>query len=80
MRVLAAGLLSTVRVPPTTASRVLCNASPCPELLLEPEEPKWTEGARKLARLMRDVWTAKNERGQLQFKSFYFSASEVSRR
>jgi hypothetical protein len=49
-----------------------------PLLLLEPHEPKWTEGARQLARLMRDVWTGRNERGQLQFKSFYFSATEVA--
>jgi hypothetical protein len=46
-----------------------------PLLLLEPENPRWVQAALHLGDFMRDVWTARNERGQLQFKSFYFGAS-----
>lgn len=49
-----------------------------PLLVLEPDEPRWPAWALRFAPLMRDVWTGRNARGQLQFKSFYFSDREVS--
>lgn len=49
-----------------------------PLMVLEPENEKWTTWGLKLGDFMRDVWTGKNERGQLQFKSFYFSATETA--
>lgn len=47
-----------------------------PLMVLEPENEKWTQWGLRLGDFMRDVWTGQNERGQLQFKSFYFSATE----
>lgn len=49
-----------------------------PLMVLEPENEKWTKWGLKLGDFMRDVWTGKNERGQTQFKSFYFSATETA--
>jgi hypothetical protein len=49
-----------------------------PLLLLDPAEPRWTQHARRLVDMMRDVWTGRNECGQLQFKSFYYSATAVA--
>lgn len=49
-----------------------------PLLVLEPGQQRWTKWALKLGDLMRDVWTGRNERGQLQFKSFYFDDHETS--
>lgn len=49
-----------------------------PLMVLEPENEKWTKWGLKLGDFMRDVWTGKNERGQMQFKSFYFSATEAA--
>jgi len=49
-----------------------------PLMVLEPENEKWTKWGLKLGDFMRDVWTGKNERGQVQFKSFYFSATETA--
>ncbi len=49
-----------------------------PLMVLEPENDKWTKWGLKLGDFMRDVWTGKNERGRLQFKSFYFSATETA--
>lgn len=49
-----------------------------PLMVLEPENEKWTNWGLKLGDFMRDVWTGKNERGQMQFKSFYFSATETA--
>lgn len=49
-----------------------------PLMVLEPENEKWTKWGLKLGDFMRDVWTGKNERGQMQFKSFYFSATETA--
>ena len=49
-----------------------------PLMVLEPENEKWTQWGLKLGDFMRDVWTGKNERGQVQFKSFYFSATETA--
>jgi hypothetical protein len=44
---------------------------------IDPDDTIWKERALQLARLMRDRWSSINERGQLQFKSTYFSATEV---
>ncbi len=49
-----------------------------PLMVLEPGEPRWQKWALKLGDFMQNVWTGRNERGQLQFKSFYFSDKEVS--
>ena len=46
-----------------------------PLMALEPAEPRWTEWGLKLGEFMGDVWTGRNRKGQLQFKSFYFSAT-----
>lgn len=49
-----------------------------PLMVLEPENEKWTKWGLKLGDFMREVWTGKNDRGQTQFKSFYFSATETA--
>ena len=49
-----------------------------PMMHLAPEDPVWQERARKIAALMRDTWTATNDRGFLQFKSTYFNSEAVS--
>jgi hypothetical protein len=49
-----------------------------PLMVLEPNEPRWEKWALRLGDFMRDVWTGRNERGQLQFKSFYFSATATA--
>lgn len=49
-----------------------------PLMVLEPGNQRWKEWARKVGPFMRDAWTGENERGQLQFKSFYFSATGTS--
>ncbi len=47
-----------------------------PLLVLEPREKRWQDWSRKLTTFMEQTWTGRNERGLLQFKSFYFSATE----
>lgn len=49
-----------------------------PLLVLEPEEKRWQDWSRGLTGFMGNVWTGRNERGGLQFKSFYFSATAVA--
>lgn len=49
-----------------------------PLMVLEPENDKWTQWGLRLGDFMRGVWTGKNDRGQMQFKSFYFSATETA--
>lgn len=49
-----------------------------PLMVLEPENEKWTKWGLKLGDFMREVWTGRNERGQIQFKSFYFGATETA--
>ena len=44
---------------------------------INPEDEVWKQRALRLATLMREQWSGTNERGQLQFKSTYFSANEV---
>ncbi len=48
-----------------------------PMMHLQPDDPVWKQRALRLAELMRERWTARNERGFLQFKSMYFSVDRV---
>lgn len=48
-----------------------------PMMLLQPASGEWRGRALRLADLMETLWTGVNERGFLQFKSTYFSATEV---
>lgn len=48
-----------------------------PMMLVRPDDPEWRARALRIAELMRDLWTGKNDRGQLQFKSSYYSGKEV---
>ena len=48
-----------------------------PMMHLQPDNPRWLARATKLADFMQDMWTARNRRGMLQFKSTYFTAQTV---
>ena len=48
-----------------------------PMMHLDPDNATWKRRALRLAELMETLWTARNERGQLQFKSTYFSVDRV---
>jgi hypothetical protein len=48
-----------------------------PMMHLKPDDPVWKQRALRLAELMRDRWTGRNDRGFLQFKSIYFSVDKV---
>jgi hypothetical protein len=48
-----------------------------PMMHLAPDDPQWRQRAARLAGLMEQVWTGRNQRGQVQFKSTYFSAQRV---
>lgn len=48
-----------------------------PMMHLKPEDPEWSRRALRLAELMEERWTGRNERGFLQFKSIYFSVDNV---
>jgi hypothetical protein len=48
-----------------------------PMMHLAPDDPAWKTRALRLAELMETVWTGRNERGQLQFKSTYFNCDRV---
>ncbi len=48
-----------------------------PMMHLDPDNPLWKQHALKLAEFMENLWTGKNERGFLQFKSTYFTAERV---
>lgn len=49
-----------------------------PMMFLSPDDPKWNARARVPAELMETLWTGRNARGQLQFKSTYFTVDRVS--
>lgn len=51
-----------------------------PMMHLDPDNPLWKNRALRLAELMETLWTARNDRGQLQFKSTYFSVDRVDGR
>ena len=44
---------------------------------IDPDNPIWKNRALRMAELMRDKWTGRNERGFLQFKSTYFSVDKI---
>ncbi len=44
---------------------------------LRPDDPVWQARAQRIFELFRDLWTNRNARNQLQFKSTYFTSSEV---
>lgn len=49
-----------------------------PLMVLEPDNARWRNWAVRLPGFVRDVWTGRNERGQIQFKTFYFSATATA--
>ena len=48
-----------------------------PMMHLEPDNPAWQRRALRLAELTETLWTGRNERGFLQFKSTYFNVERV---
>jgi len=48
-----------------------------PMMHLAPDDPAWQRHARRLVDLMETLWTGRNERGCLQFKSTYFTVDTV---
>lgn len=48
-----------------------------PMMHLDPDNPVWRDRALRLADLMETLWTGRNERGLLQFKSTYFAVDRV---
>jgi hypothetical protein len=48
-----------------------------PMMHIDPDNPDWSRRALRLAELMETLWTGRNERGFLQFKSTYFTAEKV---
>ncbi|MEA3226139.1 MAG: hypothetical protein U9Q07_09325 [Planctomycetota bacterium] len=48
-----------------------------PMMHIDPQNDLWREYALGLAEFMEKSWTARNERGFLQFKSTYFTADKV---
>ncbi len=44
---------------------------------IDPDSQIWEKRALRMAELMRDKWTGRNERGFLQYKSTYFNVNEV---
>jgi hypothetical protein len=51
-----------------------------PMMHLDPDNPAWKRRALRLAELMETLWTGRNDRGQLQFKSTYFAVDRVDAR
>lgn len=48
-----------------------------PMMFLAPENPEWTKRVLRLVDLAETLWMGRNERGQLQFKSTYFTHEQV---
>lgn len=48
-----------------------------PMMHLDPDNDLWRRRALRMAELMEQYWTARNERGFLQFKSTYFTANKI---
>ena len=48
-----------------------------PMMHLDPDNELWRKRALRLAEFMETLWTGRNERGFLQFKSTYFTADKV---
>jgi len=51
-----------------------------PMMHLDPENDLWRQHALRLAEYMESLWTGRNERGFLQFKSTYFTADRIDAR
>lgn len=51
-----------------------------PMMHLDPDNPTWKRRALRLAELMETLWTGRNQRGQLQYKSTYFAVDRVDPR
>ena len=48
-----------------------------PMMHIDPDNPAWNQRALRLVELMESLWTGRNQRGFLQFKSTYFTAEKV---
>jgi len=48
-----------------------------PMMHIDPGNPDWNRRALRLAELMETLWTGRNERGFLQFKSTYFTVEKM---
>jgi len=48
-----------------------------PMMHLNPDDPVWQKRATRLGELMETLWTGRNERGLLQYKSTYFTVDRV---
>jgi hypothetical protein len=48
-----------------------------PMMHIEADNDLWRRRALRLAELMEEFWTSRNERGLLQFKSTYFTANKI---
>ncbi|MBC8876485.1 MAG: hypothetical protein H8E44_44215 [Planctomycetes bacterium] len=48
-----------------------------PMMHLAPDDAEWRKRAMRIAELMENLWTGRNERGFLQFQSTYFGAQRV---
>lgn len=48
-----------------------------PMMSLAPDNPEWAQRSNRLVDLMEKLWTGRNERGFLQFKSTYFTHETV---
>ncbi|MBN2562468.1 MAG: hypothetical protein JXQ75_16200, partial [Phycisphaerae bacterium] len=48
-----------------------------PMMHIDPDNPDWSRRALRLAELMETLWTGRNKRGFLQFKSTYFTAERL---
>lgn len=48
-----------------------------PMMHIDPDNPAWSRRALRLAELMETLWTGRNERGLLQFKSTNFTGDRV---
>jgi len=48
-----------------------------PMMHLDPDNDLWRRRSLRMAELMEEFWTSRNERGFLQFKSTYFTANKI---
>jgi len=48
-----------------------------PMMHIDPDNRDWSRRSLRLAELMEEKWTSRNQRGFLQFKSTYFTAEKV---
>jgi len=49
-----------------------------PMMHIDPDNAEWSDRAARIMELMETVWTGRNGRGRLQFKSTYFNVERVS--